>query len=120
MGIPGLAMLKLKTKPATVGTKEVKASGKFTIPDVRKADCGEGKACQEGDQGLCGGSAEEEHLSRLDIFSGGPAHVDIPRRRIFVPGGGRVMAFVHIMLSLQDKMTRTTTSCLRSVSLRGA
>merc|ERR1712151_1083044 len=52
--VPGLAMLKVKTKPATKAGKR----------DVRQSRRGEGKASQEGRQGLCCGSAEEERLSQ--------------------------------------------------------
>merc|ERR1712079_384604 len=66
--IPGLAMLKLKTKPATkAGKREMFGKG-----------FGESQTCQDGCQGLRSVGAEEERLSLLDLPLGCLGHVDLP------------------------------------------
>merc|ERR1711972_410752 len=65
--IPGLCMLKTRTKPATKAGKK----------EIRQGGDGEGEACQDRRQGLLCVSPEEEHLSF--IFISGHAFVDNPQ-----------------------------------------
>merc|ERR1719510_2603842 len=71
--------------------------------DVRKGRFGEGQASQDGCQSLASVSAEEEHLSLLDLTLACLGRVDLPRCGVIVLFGGRVVALVYVTLPTKKK-----------------